>query len=353
MSSEPAREGQGSEKPPGPPRGTEALGTDPRSSSQPARSPGIPIPSTRESVVYEAEGQRLSGRSSVISAKEVGLETYFRDINQYPLLTAQSERELAILVRQGDPEARAKMAKCNLRLVVSIAKNYVDRGLSLLDLIEEGNLGLLKAVERFDPAEECRFSTYATWWIKQSIKRALIDTVKAVRIPSYMVELISKWKKKAAALSIELGRPPMFHEIAEEMEIPLENTGIIQSAIHASNSASQTVSIENMWTLCDILEDKGQKSPYQILYQNLEMETVEHLLSLLEERDAKILRMRYGLDTGDPMTLKEIGERVSLSRERVRQIENEALKKLHTILTDAEDEQPFELTGLEDLVNQE
>ncbi|MFQ5655369.1 MAG: RNA polymerase sigma factor RpoD/SigA [Planctomycetota bacterium] len=268
-----------------------------------------------------------------ITAREVGLETYFRDINQYPLLTAQQERELAILVRQGDPEARERMTKSNLRLVVSIAKHYVDRGLSLLDLIEEGNLGLLKAVERFDPAEECRFSTYATWWIKQSIKRALIDTVKAVRIPSYMVEIISKWKKAAANLAIRLGRPPMFHEIAEAMEIPLENTGIIQSAIHASNSASQTISIENMWTLSDILEDKNQRTAHQILSQNLEVETVEQLLSLLEDRDARILRMRYGLDTGDPMTLKEIGLRVNLSRERVRQIENEALKKLYAILT--------------------
>ncbi|MEM7164718.1 MAG: RNA polymerase sigma factor RpoD/SigA [Planctomycetota bacterium] len=291
----------------------------------------------------EGEHSALKG-VPVISAKEVGLETYFRDINRYPLLTAQEERELAIEVRKGDPEARERMTKSNLRLVVSIAKNYVDRGLSLLDLIEEGNLGLLKAVERFDPAEECRFSTYATWWIKQSIKRALIDTVKAVRIPSYMVELISKWKKKAAALAVELGRPAMFHEIAEGMEIPLENTGIIQSAIHASNSASQTISIENMWTLCDVLEDKNQKTPHQVLSNNLEAETVEGLLGLLEDRDARILRMRYGLDTGDPMTLKEIGERVSLSRERVRQIENEALRKLHTILTtiNEEEEQAIE-----------
>lgn len=282
---------------------------------------------------YPHRGGLRCGRSPVISAKEVGLETYFRDINRYPLLTKEQEREIAVRVRKGDPDARDQLTKSNLRLVVSIAKHYVDRGLSLLDLIEEGNLGLLKAVERFDPAEECRFSTYATWWIKQSIKRALIDTVKAVRIPSYMVETISKWKKAAANLAVQLGRPPMFHEIAEAMEIPLENTGIIQAAIQASNSASQAISLENMWSLSEILEDKDQKSPHQVLAALLEAETVEELLAQLEERDAKIIRMRYGLDTGDPMTLKEIGERVSLSRERVRQIENEALKKLNAIVT--------------------
>jgi RNA polymerase primary sigma factor len=267
-----------------------------------------------------------------MSAREVGLEAYFKDINRYPLLTKEEERALAIIVREGNPEARDRMVRSNLRLVVSIAKHYVDRGLPLLDLIEEGNLGLLKGVERFDPAAECRFSTYATWWIKQSIKRALIDTVKAVRIPSYMVEVISKWKKAAANLSIELGRPPLFHEIAERLEIPLENTKIIQSALHASNSASQTISIENSWSLSDVIEDKAQHQPHTILSQNLEIETVESLLALLDDRDARILRMRYGIDNGDPMTLKEIGERVSLSRERVRQIENEALKKLYVIL---------------------
>lgn len=147
-----------------------------------------------------------------------------------------------------------------------------------------------------------------------------------------MVETISKWKKAAANLAVTLGRPPMFHEIAEAMEIPLENTGIIQAAIQASNSASTAISLENMWTLSEILEDKDQKSPHQVLAAVLEAETVEELLSQLEERDAKILRMRYGLDNGDPMTLKEIGERVSLSRERVRQIENEALQKLNGLV---------------------
>lgn len=265
--------------------------------------------------------------------KEVGLETYFKEINQISLLTAQQEKELAIEIRKGDVVAREQMIKANLRLVVSIAKNYVDRGLSLLDLIEEGNLGLLKAVERFDPAEECRFSTYATWWIKQSIKRALIDTVKTVRIPSYMVELISKWKNMASSLYIKLGRQPTFDEVAAALEIPPENLGIIKTAIRASNSSSQTISLENMWTLSEILEDKNAKEPVEILFDEVEIELIEKLLASIEDRDAKILRMRYGLDNGDPMTLKEIGERVNLSRERVRQIETEALKKLYYILT--------------------
>jgi RNA polymerase primary sigma factor len=265
--------------------------------------------------------------------KEVGLETYFKEINKIDLLTAEEEKELARRVRAGDAEAREHMTKANLRLVVSIAKNYVDRGLSLLDLIEEGNLGLLKAVERFDPDEECRFSTYATWWIKQSIKRALIDTVKTVRIPSYMVEMISKWKNVTQELTIKLGRQPFVHEVAEELGIPEENLGIIKTALRASNSSNQTISIENMWTLSEVLEDKNARQPQEILFDSIEVEMIEKLLSTLDERESTILRMRYGLVNGDPMTLKEIGERVNLSRERVRQIENEALKKLYYVLS--------------------
>ncbi|MCH2376720.1 MAG: RNA polymerase sigma factor RpoD/SigA [Planctomycetes bacterium] len=268
-----------------------------------------------------------------MAVKEPGIETYFKDINRIPLLTADLEKSLARRIRKGDEAAREQMISANLRLVVSIAKNYVDRGLSLMDLIEEGNLGLLKAVERFDPDAQCRFSTYATWWIKQSIKRALVDTVKTVRIPSYMVEIHSKWKNCASNLSIQLGRQPTVEEIAEAMEIPPENLGIIKTAIRTSNSSSQTISLENMWTLSEVLEDKNVKQPHQILVDDAETELIDKLLSLLEDRDAKILRMRYGLVNGDPMTLKEIGERVSLSRERVRQIENEALKKLYYILT--------------------
>ena len=172
--------------------------------------------------------------------REVGLEAYFREINEIDLLTPEQEIELAHRIRAGDPEAREHMTTANLRLVVSIAKYYVDRGLALQDLIEEGNIGLIKAVERFDPAAGCRFSTYATWWIKQAIKRALIDTVKTVRIPSYMVELINKWKNASSNLTAKLGRKPFFNEVAKELDLDPKNLGILRTALRTTGGSNQT-----------------------------------------------------------------------------------------------------------------
>ncbi len=272
--------------------------------------------------------------------REDGVETYFRDINQFKLLNGDEEKSLSRRIHKGDMGAREHMIRSNLRLVVSIAKNYTDRGLSLLDLIEEGNIGLLKAIERFDPDAECRFSTYATWWIKQAIKRALIDTVKTVRIPSYMVEIISKWKQASVLLQTKLGRVPYPFEVAEHLGIPKENIPMIHNALRVARSSGNTLSLDNVLNMSEVLEDPNGQRPDEVYFSAVEVEDLEKLLDCLAHRDAQILRMRYGLDGHKPMTLKKIGEKVNLSRERIRQIETEALRKLQNIIARQEYLQP-------------
>src|SRR5262245_7147266 len=180
------------------------------------------------------------------SRRESTLETYLQEINQVSLLKPEEEMDLGRRVRAGDAAARERMIRANLRLVVSIAKNYVNRGLSFMDLIEEGNLGLLKAVERFDPGEECRFSTYATWWIKQAIRRSLINTAKTIRIPSYMVETIARWKHAQMELTFKLGRAPTHAEIATEMDLPPESWSLVKRAIRTSSASGQASNLEAM-----------------------------------------------------------------------------------------------------------
>ncbi len=262
--------------------------------------------------------------------REEGIEEYFKEINRFPLLTRDQEREIIDRMKEGDEEAREYLIGCNLRLVVSIAKHYVGRGLTLLDLIEEGNLGLIKAASHFRPEEGCRFSTYATWWVHQSIKRALVDTAKPVRIPSYLAPKIARWKRAAAKMTARLNRAPSLRELATECEIPDENYEIFQSAMTTSNSISQTVSLDGHddESLAEGLEHHNTPRPDEQFFANWEVEHVQALLNLIGKRDADILRMRYGMDGKEPMTLQEIGDRINLSRERVRQIESEALKKL-------------------------
>src|SRR5881275_1971221 len=256
------------------------------------------------------------------------LETYLREINETPLLSAEEERQLAYRIEDGDSEARDRMVRANLRLVVNIARSYTGKGLGLQDLIEEGNLGLLRAVEGFDPSMNTRFSTYASYWIKQSIKRALVNTAKTIRIPAYMVELLAKWRRASAKLQEELGRPPTQEEVARSLELPRKKLNIIKKAIRVYNSAPQTDQAEAGWSLDEMVMDGHTKTPDTEMVESDDLRHVLDLLDKLDKREATVLRMRFGLDDEEPKTLKEIGECLGLTRERVRQIESEALSKL-------------------------
>lgn len=262
------------------------------------------------------------------NALQTPLETYLREINETALLSAEDEQELAAAIAQGDARARDRMVRANLRLVVNIARGYTGKGLGLQDLIEEGNLGLLRAVEGFDPSMGTRFSTYASYWIKQSIKRALINSAKTIRIPAYMVELLSKWRRATSRLTEELGRTPTPEEIARVLGLAKKKLPIIKKAIRIYNSTPQTDQAEAGWSLGEMVMDERMKSPEDELLETDVLKHVMEMLETMDPREATVLRMRFGLDDMEAHTLKEIGEQLGLTRERVRQIETEALRKL-------------------------
>ena len=272
-------------------------------------------------------------KSRSSSRLQTPLETYLREINETALLTADDEKMLSRRISAGDALARDRMVRANLRLVVNIARGYNGRGLPLPDLIEEGNLGLMRAVEGFDPDMNTRFSTYASYWIKQSIKRALVNTAKTIRVPAYMVELLSKWRRASTELTEELNRTPTPEEIAVVLEIPPKKLRIVKKAIALYNATPQSDQDESGLSLGDIIPDERTRGPEDELINNDSLKHVFRLLDEMDSREATILRMRFGLDDSEPRTLKEIGESLGLTRERVRQIEGEALKKLNRSLS--------------------
>src|SRR5579883_3378085 len=225
------------------------------------------------------------------------LETYLREINETPLLNADEEKALAYRIEEGDSEARDRMVRANLRLVVNIARSYTGKGLGLQDLIEEGNLGLLRAVEGFDPRMNTRFSTYASYWIKQSIKRALVNTAKTIRIPAYMVELLAKWRRASAKLQDELGRPPTHEEVARSLDLPKKKLNIIKKAIRVYNSTPQTdQGGEQGWSIDEMLMDSRSKTPDSEMVETDDLKHVLILLEKMDKREATVLRMRFGLN---------------------------------------------------------
>jgi RNA polymerase primary sigma factor len=265
------------------------------------------------------------------------LQLYLREINRTALLTAEEEKELGwAIINDSCAASRDRMIRANLRLVVAIAKHYVNRGLPLTDLIEEGNIGLMRAAEGFDPSQGARFSTYASWWIKQAIKRALINATQAVHIPAYMVELIAKWKLAYRRLEAELGYPPNIHDLAKAMDMPVKKLRIIKRAIKAFQTPVQEMGSFDGESigLVDIVADTRHPAPDDSMLRRDELSMLSRLMDTIDDREARVLRLRFGLDGSEPYTLKQIADEVGLSRERTRQIVDEALTKLNERITE-------------------
>jgi RNA polymerase primary sigma factor len=261
-----------------------------------------------------------------------GIKIYLREIGKTPLLTREEEVQLADRIKNGDKEARAHMIKANLRLVVKIAQDYANYGLPLLDLISEGNIGLMKAVERFDPNKGGKLSTYAAWWIKQSIKRALANQSKTIRLPVHMVDKISKMRRVAMVLSEELGREPTDEELSEEIGIDRAKLSQLKSAALRPASLDAPIGDDDSTQFGEIIGDEKAQTPLELLsHKNMHMQ-LDDLLEVLDERERKIVDARFGLGGQKPKTLEEVGQEFGVTRERIRQLQNIALKKLRRAL---------------------
>src|SRR4051812_47633065 len=290
-------------------------------------------PSTEDFVdewaVEEEEEELVPDTAYLDDIADDSVRLYLREIGKIPLLAAEEELALAKRVVKGDKRAKDQMAEANMRLVVSIAKRYVGRGLDLLDLIQEGNTGLLRAVEKFDPDKGFKFSTYATWWIRQAITRAIADQARTIRIPVHMVETINKLLRTQRRLTQELNRGPTNEEIAKEMEIDVDKVEHIMKIKQDISSLDASIrDDEEDSVLADFIEDEDTVSPEESATGQLLKEHVKDMLGALTEREQKILKLRFGLEDGKQHTLEEVGQEFSVTRERIRQIEAKALAKL-------------------------
>jgi len=272
-----------------------------------------------------------------------GLQLYLQEIAKTPLLTIAEEVQLARRIRRGDRAARNHMIKANLRLVVKIAHDYKDFGLPLLDLISEGNIGLIKAVARFDPRKGGKLSTYAAWWIKQSIKRALANQSKTIRLPVHLVDKISKMRRAAMALSEDLGREPTDEEIAMELGVPVNKVAHLKSVSIRPASLDAPIGDDgDSGTFGEIVGDENATSPYENVRELNLKSDLDRMIASLDKREADILRMRFGLDGNDELTLEEVGRRFKVTRERVRQLQNLALQKIRKLMARNEAQRSIE-----------
>lgn len=293
---------------------------------------GIEVVDQKDKLIWQTEPEEdvenAVNEDYIKDIADDSVRLYLREIGKIPLITGEEEVMLAKRILQGEKSAKDALAEANMRLVVSIAKKYIGRGLDLLDLIQEGNSGLLRAVEKFDHTKGFKFSTYATWWIRQAITRAIADQARVIRIPVHMVETINKLIRTQRRLTSELGREPSPEEIGKEMEMDVEKVLHIQKISQDTTSLDATVGEDDDSTLGEFIEDHDTISPVDAATYELLKEHINDTLALLTPREQKILRMRFGLDDGRSHTLEEVGQEFGVTRERIRQIEAKALAKL-------------------------
>lgn len=288
-------------------------------------------PTLDEDVIAEGEDVEkidFTDTGDISSTTQDPVKMYLKDIGKVPLLSAEEEIELAKRMEAGDEMAKKKLAESNLRLVVSIAKRYVGRGMLFLDLIQEGNLGLLKAVEKFDYRKGYKFSTYATWWIRQAITRAIADQARTIRIPVHMVETINKVTRVSRDLLQKLGREPLPEEVGEVMGLPKERVQEIMKIAQEPVSLETPIGEEEDSHLVDFIQDESIPTPVEATNQTLLHEQLDEVVSTLTEREQRVIKLRFGWDDGRPRTLEEVGKEFNVTRERIRQIEAKALRKL-------------------------